>query len=45
MVADGAVHPLGLPVSPQVIRLYKLVSNIVFIADPAKDVNSKKSVD
>ena len=40
-----AVHPLGLPVCPRVIRFRQLVSNAVFIAHPAKDVHSQRSVD
>ena len=40
-----AVHPLGLPVCPRVMRCCQLVSNAVFIAHPAKDVHSQKGVD
>ena len=42
---DGAVHALGLPVCPRVIRLCELVDDCVFVADPAKDVHPQKGVD
>ena len=42
---DGAVHALGLPVCPRVIRLCELVDDCVFVADPAKDVHLQKGVD
>ena len=44
-VLDGAVHALGLPVGPRVIRFCQLVSNTVFIAHPAKDVHTQKGMD
>ena len=40
---DGAVHALGLPICPRVIRFGQLVSNAVFTANAAKDVHSQKS--
>ena len=42
---NGAVHALGLPVRPRVIRFRQLVSNAVFIANATKDVHSQKGVD
>ena len=42
---DGAVHALGLPVCPRVIRFCQLVSNTVFIANAAKDVHTQKGMD
>ena len=42
---DGALHSLGLPIRPEVIRLGQLVDDAVFIADPAKVVHPQKSVD
>ena len=44
-VLDRAVHALGLPVRPGVIRLGELVDDAVFIAYPAKDVHPQKGVD
>ena len=44
-VLDGAVHALGLPVRPRVIRLCELVDDCVFVADTAKDVHPQKGVD
>ena len=44
-ILDGTVHAFGLPVCPRVIRFRQLVSNAVFITDPAKDVHAQKGVD
>ena len=38
----SAVHALGLPIFPRVIRFGQLVSNAVFIANTAKDVHFQK---
>lgn len=41
----GAVHALGRPVCPRVIRFCPLVGNTVFIANAAKDVHTQKGMD
>ena len=42
---DSTVHAPGLPICPRMIRFGQLVSNAVFIANPAKDVHSQKCTD
>ena len=42
---DRAVHALGLPVRPGVVRLCELMDDAVFIANAAKDVHAQKGVD
>ena len=39
-----AVHPLGLPVRPWMVRLGQLVHDAVFIAHTAKDVHAQKGM-
>ena len=41
---DSAAHALGLSICLRVIRFGQFVSNVVFIANAAKDVHSQKIV-
>jgi hypothetical protein len=44
-VLDGPVHPFSLSVFPRVIGLSQFVDDVVFIANPAKDMHAQQGVD